>query len=57
MIGDTARNPSTSALNSVRSAAGSPFQKRRRERRMYQLERSSTNASNARSTFTVRYWS
>ena len=57
MIGETARSPSTSALNSVRSAASSPSQKRRRERRMYQLDRSSTNASKARSTFTVRYWS
>ena len=32
----------------------SPSQKRRRERRMYQLERSSTNSSNARITSTVR---
>ena len=33
---------------SVPNAAGSPSQKRRRERRTYQLERSSTNAAIAR---------
>ena len=33
---------------SANAASSSPSQKRRRERRMYQLERSSTNASNAR---------
>jgi hypothetical protein len=38
----------TSACQSVHSATASPFQNRRRERRMYQFERSSTNASNAR---------
>ena len=34
----------TSAVRSVANAAGSPSQKRRRERRTYQFERSSTNA-------------
>ena len=35
----------TSAVRSVANAAGSPSQKRRRERRTYQFERSSTNAA------------
>ena len=48
MIGATTRSACTSAYQSVRNAASSPSQKRRRERRMYQFERSSTNASNAR---------
>jgi hypothetical protein len=54
MIGATTRSPCTSAYQSVRKATSSPSQKRRRERRMYQFERSSTNDSNARTTFTVR---
>ena len=36
--------PSTRQVCSVANAAGSPSQKRRRERRTYQFERSSTNA-------------
>ena len=36
-----------------RSASSSSTQKRLRDRRMYQFDRSSTNASNARITFTV----
>jgi hypothetical protein len=53
MSGATTRSPWTSAYQSVRSAAGSPSQKRRRERRMYQFETSSTKASYARTTSTV----
>ena len=41
----------------VRSASVSPFQKRGRERRMYQFDRSSTKVSKARITLTVRYGS
>ena len=52
--GETARRLCTSDTHSVRRAASSPFQKRRRDRRMYQFDRSSTYCSNARSTFTVR---
>ena len=37
--------PGRARRQSVQSAPRSPFQKRRRERRMYQFERSSTNAS------------
>jgi hypothetical protein len=36
----------TSAVHRVHNAISSPAQKRRRERRMYQFERSSTNDSN-----------
>ena len=38
----------SSDSRSVANAAGSPSQKRRRERRTYQLERSSTNSAIAR---------
>ena len=54
MTGATTRSPCTSAYQSDWSASVSPSQKRRRERRMYQFERSSTNASKARITLTVR---
>ena len=48
MIGATARSAWTSAYQSVAERrVVDPSQKRRRERRMYQFERSSTNASNA----------
>ena len=53
MSGATTRKPWTSAYQSVRSATGSLSQNRRRERRMYQFETSSTNASYARTTSTV----
>src|SRR4029079_14236663 len=55
MIGAITRSVCTSAYQSVDSASGSPRQKRRRERRMYQLERSSTYDSYARITSTVLY--
>ncbi len=42
ITGAITRSAWTSAYQSVRSAASSPSQKRRRERRMYQFERSST---------------
>ena len=42
ITGASTRSVCTSAYQSVRSAASSPSQKRRRERRMYQFERSST---------------
>ena len=54
ITGATTRIPCTSACQSAWSASASPSQKRRRERRMYQLETSSTNSSKARVTFTVR---
>ena len=53
MSGATTRSPWTSAYQSVRNATGSPSQNRRRERRMYQFETSSTNDSYARTTSTV----
>ena len=53
MSGATTRRPWTSAYHSVPSATGSLSQKRRRERRMYQFERSSTNDSYALTTSTV----
>ena len=53
ITGEMTRSDWTSAYQSVASASSSSFQNRRRERRMYQFERSSTNASNARITFTV----
>ena len=54
VTGAMVRRPCTRQIHRVRRAASSPFQNRRRERRMYQFERSSTNPSKARSTFTVR---
>ena len=54
MTGAITRSPWTSPNQSVLSAVSSPSQKRRRERRMYQFERSSTNESKARMTSTVK---
>jgi hypothetical protein len=48
MTGPITCSERTSACHNVQSATVSPCQNRRRDRRMYQLERSSTNASNAR---------
>ena len=53
ITGAITRTPWTSPNQSVRRAVSSPSQKRRRERRMYQFERSSTYASKARVTSTV----
>ena len=47
ITGAITRRAWTSDHQSVSSAAASPSQKRRRERRMYQFERSSTYASKA----------
>jgi hypothetical protein len=55
ITGEIARRPVTRQYQSVRSASASPTQNRRRDRRMYQLDRSSTKLSNARMTLTVRY--
>ena len=56
MIGPTARTTCTNEYQSVRNAASSDSsQKRRRERRMYQFDRSSTSASSDLATPTVRY--
>jgi hypothetical protein len=55
MTGATTRSALTSDDHSVERAAGSPFQNRRRDRRTYQLERSSTYSSKARRTLTERY--
>ena len=55
ITGAITRSAWTSACQSVRSATSSPSQKRRRERRMYQFERSSTKASKARITSTVSH--
>jgi hypothetical protein len=46
--GASSFDTSTRQRHSVENAPGSPSQKRRRERRTYQFERSSTNASIAR---------
>ena len=51
--GETTRSDWTRAHQRTRSEVSSPSQKRRREQRMYQFERSSTNDSNARITSTV----
>ena len=55
MIGASTRNVWTSAYQSVCSAAASPSQKRERERRMYQLDRSSRYSSKSRITSTVSH--
>ncbi len=54
MTGAIAWSERTSARQRAHSATSSPSQKRRRERRMYQLERSSTNESNDRVTAGVQ---
>jgi hypothetical protein len=46
MTGAITCNARVSESQSTRSAVASPSQKRRRERRMYQFERSSTYCSN-----------
>ncbi len=55
MIGASTRSVWTSAYQSVCSAAASPSQNRERERRMYQLERSSRYSSKSRITSTVSH--
>jgi hypothetical protein len=54
MTGEITRSAWTNDTQSDRRAALSPFQNRRRERRMYQFDRSSMKDSNERSTLTVR---
>jgi hypothetical protein len=55
MTGPITCSERASACQSVQSATRSPFQKRLRDRRMYQFERSSTKESNARITPGVQY--